>query len=101
VILWSANAAPFKAVLPKLTVRIKISINAIILALSRLIVIQSSWNEHMKVLRDFFERVWKANLSLKPSKCKVGFAEVDVFGHTLQNYTIRPQIETVGRIVGH
>jgi len=28
------------------------------------------WNEHMKVLRDFFERVQKANLSLKPSKCK-------------------------------
>ena len=29
------------------------------------------WNEHMKVLKDFFERVQKANLSLKPSKCKL------------------------------
>jgi len=51
----------------------------------------SDWKEHMKVLRDFFERVRKANLSLKPSKCKIGFAEVDFLGHTLQKDTIRPQ----------
>ena len=57
------------------------------------------WNEHMKVLRDFFERVQKANLSLKPSKCKVGFAEVDFLKHTLQKDTIRPQRETVGHIL--
>jgi len=59
----------------------------------------SDWNGHMKVLRDFFERVRKANLSLKPSKCKIGFAEVDFLGHTLQKDTIRPQRETVGRIL--
>jgi len=59
----------------------------------------TDWKEHMKVLRDFFERVRKANLSLKPSKCKIGFAEVDFLGHTLQKDTIRPQRETVGRIL--
>jgi len=59
----------------------------------------SDWSRHMKVLRDFFERVRKANLSLRPSKCKIGFAEVDFFGHTLQKDTIRPQRETVGRIL--
>ena len=60
----------------------------------------SDWKEHMKVLRDFFERVRKANLSLKPSKCeKIGFAEVDFLGHTLQRDTIRQQRETVGRIL--
>jgi len=59
----------------------------------------SDWNGHMKVLRDFFERVRKVNLSLKPSKCKIGFAEVDFLGHTLQKDTIRPQRETVGRIL--
>ena len=53
----------------------------------------------MKVLRDFFERVQKANLSLKPSKCKIGFAEVDFLLQTLQKDTIRPQRETVGRIL--
>jgi len=57
------------------------------------------WNEHMKVLRDFFERIRKANLSLKPSKCKIGFAEVHFLGHTLQKDTIRPQRDNVGRIL--
>jgi len=34
----------------------------------------------MNVLRDFFERVRNANLSLRPSKCKIGFDKVDFFG---------------------
>ena len=59
----------------------------------------SDWKKHMRMLRDFFERVRKANLSLKPSKCKIGFAKVDFLGHTLQKDTISPQIETVGRIL--
>ena len=36
---------------------------------------------------------------MKPSKCKIGFAEVDFLGHTLQKDTIIPQGETVGRIL--
>ena len=59
----------------------------------------SDWNEHMKVLRDFFERVQKPNLSLKPSKCKIGFSEVDFLGHILPKDSIRPQKETIGRIL--
>ena len=59
----------------------------------------SDWNEHMKVLRDFFERVRKANLSLKPRKCKIGLAEVGFLGHTLQKDTVGPQKETVGHIL--
>ena len=57
------------------------------------------WKKHMRMLRYFFERVRKANLSLKPSKCKIGFAKVDFLGHTLQKDTISPQIETAGRIL--
>ena len=53
----------------------------------------SDWQKHMKIMR-FFKRVWKANLSLKPSKCKVEF-----LGQTIQKDTIRPQTETVGRIL--
>ena len=41
------------------------------------------WITHKEMLRDFFERVRKANLSLKPSKCKIGFSQVDFLGHTL------------------
>ena len=51
------------------------------------------------MLRDFFERVRKANLSLKPRKCKIGLAEVGFLGHTLQKDTVGPQKETVGHIL--
>ena len=51
------------------------------------------------MLRDFFERVRKANLSLKHGKCKISSAKVEFLGHTLQRDTIRPQTETVGRIL--
>ena len=40
------------------------------------------------MLRDFFERVRKANLSLKPSKCKIGFSQVDFLGHTLSGRNV-------------
>jgi len=48
---------------------------------------------------DFFERVKGANLSLKPSKCKIGFHKVNFLGHTLQKNSVGPQVETVGRIL--
>jgi len=57
------------------------------------------WKNHMRMLRDFFERVRKANVSLKLSKCKTGFAKIDFLGHTIKEDTISPQIETVGRVL--
>jgi len=39
---------------------------------------------HKQMLRNFFERVKWENLSLKPSKCKIGFDKVNFLGHTLQ-----------------
>jgi len=50
-------------------------------------------------LKDFFERVKNANLSLKPSKCKIGFDKVEFLGHTIEKDSIRPQIESIGRIL--
>ena len=55
------------------------------------------WNKHM--LRDFFERVRRANLCLRPSKCKVGFDTVDFLGHSIQKDSIGPQVENVGKIL--
>jgi len=57
-----------------------------------------NWSKHMEILRDFFQRVRKANLCLRPSKCKIGFDQVKFLGHTLQGDCIKPQDESVGRI---
>jgi len=40
-----------------------------------------NWSKHMEILLDFFERVRKANLCLRPSKCKIGFDQVKFLGH--------------------
>ena len=58
-----------------------------------------NWSKHMGFLRDFFERVRKANLCLRSSKCKIGFDQVRFLGHTLQGDCIKPQDESVGRIL--
>jgi len=51
------------------------------------------------MLRDFFERVKWANVSLKPNKCEIGFDKVNFLGHILQKNSVGPQVETVGRIL--
>ena len=51
-------------------------------------------SQFTSILRDFFERVRKANLCLRPSKCKVGFDQVKFLGHTLQGGSIKPQDES-------
>ena len=58
-----------------------------------------NWNRHIQMLRDFFERVHRANLCLRPSKCKIGFDTVDFLGHTIQKDSIGPQVENVGKIL--
>ena len=58
-----------------------------------------NWAYHLQILRDFCERVRRATLSLKPSKCKIGYDTVDFLGHTLKTDFISPQSETVGRVL--
>jgi len=59
----------------------------------------SNWQDHLSILRDLFKRVQSANLSLKPSKCHIGYDRVDFLGHTLKSEFIGPQSETVGKIL--
>ena len=49
------------------------------------------WETHKAMLRDFFERVRKANWSLKTSRCKIVFSKVDFLGHTLVKDLVCPQ----------
>ena len=48
------------------------------------------WNEHLCELRKLFERVRTAGLTMKPSKCKLGFSSVDYLGHILGEGVISP-----------
>jgi hypothetical protein len=37
--------------------------------------------EHLKTLRDFFERVHQANIKIIPSTSKIGYPKVEFWGH--------------------
>jgi len=39
------------------------------------------WKDHMDRCREFFDRVRAANLTLRPSKCQIGFNFIDYLGY--------------------
>ena len=57
-----------------------------------------SWEEHMVVLEEFFARVRRAKLTLKPKKCQLGYETVDFLGHTVSGDKIKPKIESIDKI---
>jgi transposase InsO family protein len=57
------------------------------------------WQQHLIVLKDFFERVRAANLSLRPSKCRIGFGKVDFLGHTINGQFLEPKTKSVEKIL--
>jgi hypothetical protein len=59
----------------------------------------TTWQEQLQILRDFFIRVRKANLSLRPSKCQIGFTKVEFLGHTLTGDTIEPRSAALEKIL--
>ena len=56
------------------------------------------WNEHLCELRKLFERVRSAGLTMKPSKCKLGFTSVDYLGHIVGEGEISPNPEKLFNI---
>ena len=56
------------------------------------------WNHHLEVLEEFFERVRKAHLTLKPKKCSIGYGKIDFLGHTLRGDSISPKVESIDKI---
>ena len=41
------------------------------------------WNQHLLVRRDFFERIRRAKLTLRPSKCEIGEKTISFLGLSL------------------
>ena len=46
-----------------------------------IIVHSQTWEEHLLTLKLVFERIHKAGITIKPSKCYVAFTSVDFVGH--------------------
>ena len=53
----------------------------------------------MKILRDLFERVRRANLKIKPSKTKFCYPEVEFLGHIISDGKVKPMQANIEKIV--
>ena len=56
------------------------------------------WPEHMTMLRDVFERIRRAGLTLRPSKCAIGCDEVDFVGHKISNGEVQMDTSKLDKI---
>lgn len=57
-----------------------------------------TWEEHIKILDEVLSRIQNANLTVRPSKCKLGFDQVDFLGHQIGNGEIGLQESNVEKI---
>ena len=58
-----------------------------------------NWETHIQVLRVFFERVRNANLSLRPSKCEIGYSKIDFLGQTIVEDSLVPNVKNLEKII--
>ena len=63
-----------------------------------IIVFSSNFDEHLLDLKEVFERMKKANLTFKASKCHILKAEVSYLGHIISKDGIRPDPDKIKAI---
>ena len=66
--------------------------------LDDILVIGSSFEEHLANLRQVFSRLQKAGLKLKPAKCKLLQREVEFLGHVVSNHGIQADPKKVAAV---
>jgi hypothetical protein len=63
------------------------------------LVHSETWEGHVDTLRQFLQRVREANLTVRPTKCKVGFESVEFVGHEVKRGEIGLQEVNVEKVV--
>lgn len=57
-----------------------------------------TWEEHIQLVKEIFRRLRKANLTARPSKCFIGYNEVEFLGHMVGRGVLKPKPEKVEAI---
>ena len=57
-----------------------------------------TWEQHLLTLRDIFSRVRDAGLTLKPSKCLIGFGNIAFTGHVVGKGLMKMEEEKLDQI---
>ena len=57
-----------------------------------------SWEQHMETLREFLGRVRRAKLTVRPSKCEMGFENMEFVGHEVKKGEIGLHADNIKKI---
>lgn len=57
----------------------------------------AQWEQHLYSLREFFTRVRDANLTLRPTKCSLGYASINFLGFQVSPFGIEPTQSNVNK----
>jgi hypothetical protein len=58
----------------------------------------ATWERHLAVVRELFERIRKAGMTIRPTKCEIGFQNLDFVGHEIGRGEIGLQEGNVRKI---
>ena len=56
------------------------------------------WNQHLAELRRLFEKIRLANVTIRPSKCMLGYQTIEFVGHTVGTDEIKMEEEKIVKI---
>ena len=63
------------------------------------IIHSRTWDEHVATLSEVFARIREASLTVKPSKCWLGYSKVDFLGHRVGDGNILTQDDKVDKVM--
>ena len=63
-----------------------------------IIIHHASWEEHLKGLKDVLDRLRQAGLTARPTKCLIGYSQVEFLGHRIGSGCLTPTIDKVQAI---
>ena len=63
-----------------------------------ILIYTQSWEVHLQILKELLNRLKKANLTARPSKCSVGMNTVLYLGHNVGQSKLTPQLGKIEKI---
>ncbi|XP_022095014.1 uncharacterized protein LOC110981615 [Acanthaster planci] len=64
-----------------------------------ILIFTETWEEHTERLREVLQRVRRAGLTARPSKCFVAFESLEFLGHVVGRGTVKPRPEKIQQII--
>ena len=63
-----------------------------------IIIHTNTWEQHISTLREVLQRLREAGLTARPTKCQLGFEEIEFLGHKIGNGKLEPMLDKVHAI---